>query len=293
MQILKNYSPILLITLLTIIFSLSTSALAQDSQTYRLAVSDITGLEELQREFKAFQDELKKQSGLNIELFPVSSRTAVVEALKFKKVDFVLTGPAEYVVISKKSQAEPLVAFSRPDYYSAIIVKSDSDFFEIPDLKGKKVALGDVGSTSYYLAPMQLLMDGGINPKSDVQTRVVSKQIAWTALKRGDVDALGFSYERFVQYRDEDKLASSDFRIIARSGDLPNDVLIVGAHVPMEIRSKLKNAFVNGSDILINELLKGSRNNKYENMRFLPNIGDKNYDIVRKMYRTAGFPEFG
>ena len=44
-------------------------------------------------------------TGYEIEFTAVTSRTAAVEAMRAKQVDFVLTGPAEYVVFKKRSEA--------------------------------------------------------------------------------------------------------------------------------------------------------------------------------------------
>ncbi|HRL20826.1 MAG TPA: PhnD/SsuA/transferrin family substrate-binding protein, partial [Alcaligenes sp.] len=79
---------------------------ATQAQTVKLAVTDLVGLEELQREFGPFKTELERASGLSIDFLPVTNRTAALEALRFKKVDFVLTGPAEYVVMQKRANAK-------------------------------------------------------------------------------------------------------------------------------------------------------------------------------------------
>ena len=84
------------------------------AQTVKLAVTDIEGLEALQQEFKAFEEVLETSTGLDIELFPVSSRTAAVEATNQGQVDLILTGPAEYVVIKELTESEIVVAWQRP-----------------------------------------------------------------------------------------------------------------------------------------------------------------------------------
>ncbi|HBQ22479.1 MAG TPA: phosphonate-binding protein, partial [Alphaproteobacteria bacterium] len=48
---------------------------AQAADKIRLAVTDIEGLEQLQQEFGPFAEALKKSTGFDVELFPVSSRT--------------------------------------------------------------------------------------------------------------------------------------------------------------------------------------------------------------------------
>lgn len=258
-----------------------------------LAVTDITGLEELQREFLKFQEVLSEKSGLKFKLYPVTSRTAVVEALAAQRVDFVLTGPAEYVVIRKKTNAQPIVGFSRPDYYSSVIVMADSGINSVSDLKGKKVGFGDVGSTSYHLAPLQLIKDGGINPRDDIRQMFLGKQIAWNALKKGDVQALGMNHERYAQFRDAEKtLPAGAFRVIARGPDLPNDVLVAGAHLSPEIIAKVQETFSKYSDEIVAAVMVGKRNDKYNGLKFVTNIQDSNYNYVRSMYETAGYPEF-
>ena len=74
-------------------------------------ITDLEGLEEVQREFGPFKNLLEEKTGLTIKFYPVTSRTAAVEAVKAKKADFVLTGPAEYVVIRKLTNSKPVIGF--------------------------------------------------------------------------------------------------------------------------------------------------------------------------------------
>ena len=75
------------------VIGLTATAFSVQAQTLRLAVTDIVGLENLQREYAGFQKILSEKSGMKVELFPVPNRTAAVEALNAKKIDLVLTGP--------------------------------------------------------------------------------------------------------------------------------------------------------------------------------------------------------
>jgi phosphonate transport system substrate-binding protein len=44
---------------------------------------------------------------------------------------------------------------------------------------------------------------------------------------------------------------------------------------------------------LIEAILAGGEENlKYEGMQFLPGVEDRDYDYVRSMYETIGFPEY-
>ncbi|MGF1594675.1 MAG: phosphate/phosphite/phosphonate ABC transporter substrate-binding protein [Kiloniellaceae bacterium] len=275
--------------------ALSLSAVpAQAAETLRFAVTDIEGLENLQRQFGPFVDVLAEASGMEVKLFAVSSRNAAAEALRAKKVDFVLTGPAEYVVMQKMTKASPVVGFSRPDYFSAIVVMADSGINAPSDLKGKTVAFDDIGSTSGHLAPMQLLADYGLDPKSEVKSTHVNRNVAHEALKRGDVAAIGVNYRSWTdRTRAKDTSTSPGaFKVIARGPDLPNDILIAGAHVDPTVISQVREIFSERSDELIAAILQGSENQKYLGMKFLPNVKDADYQYVRDAYATIGYPQF-
>ena len=113
--------------------AMSVSAVAQEIINF--AITDLEGMEQLQTEFGAFKDVLTKKTGLNIKFFPVPNRTAAVEAMRNKKIDLVLTGPAEYVIFKNRTNAKPLVGFSRPDYFADIVVMADGPIQDVKDLK--------------------------------------------------------------------------------------------------------------------------------------------------------------
>lgn len=267
-----------------------------EAKTIKLAVTDLVGMEELQREFGAFTKTLSDATGYDIEFLPVTNRTAAVEALRFKKVDFVLTGPAEYVVIKKRTNANIVVGFSRPDYFAVLISRADSPYTLAKHLKGQKVAMGSVGSTSKHLGPIQAMADGGLNPIDDVKVINTKMPLAWESLKKGDVAAVGMNHLKFIKFREKEMekggLQPGAFRVIGRGPDLPNDVLMAGTHVDADVVENVRKAFVEKSDDLIKAILQGEDNQKYKGMAFLDTVKDQDYNYVRAMYATAGYPEY-
>ena len=273
--------------------SLLVLATFAQAENYKFAITDLEGMEELQREFGEFKSVLEDKSGDTFDFYPVPNRTAAVEAMKSKKIDFVLTGPAEYVVFKKLTNAKQVVGFGRPDYFADIVVMADSGISSIKELKGKKVAFGSVGSTSKHLAPMQIMDDYGLNPLKDIKAIHTNYKIQWKALIRGDISAIGITNDKFVKFRAAEKeLEPAAFKVIGRSMDLPNDILLAGNHISEEAMTKLKNIFVNNQKELSAAILNGEDNKKYRGMKFIPNVKDSDYDYVRSMYKTIGFPEF-
>lgn len=268
-------------------------ASAVSAETWSIAVTDVEGLERLQAEWGPFKAALETATGQTFEFFPVSSRTAAAEALRGETVDFVITGPAEYIVINTLTEATPLIGFGRPDYRCAIIVRAESGIDSMEDLRGKTVAFGDIGSTSNMLCPMQLMADYGVNPVNDIERVHTARNIAHEALKAGDVAAIGINEGSWISSaRDNDaSVPYGFFRVLARSGDLPNDMIMAGAHVPAEVQTMIRDAIIANKDQIITAITSHEENDKYIGMD-LVTIEDANYDIVRSMYTTAGYPQF-
>lgn len=277
---------------LVVLSFLMIGMLAQ-AQTYKFAVTDLEGMEELQREFGAFKKVLEDKTGDTFEFLAVPNRTAAVEAMKSKKIDFVLTGPAEYVVFKKMANVKQVAGFGRPDYFATIIVMADSGISSIKELKGEKVAFGSIGSTSKHLAPMQVIADYGLDPIKDIKAIHTNYKIQWKALKRGDISAIALTNDKFLKFRAaETELEPATFRAIGRSMDLPNDVLLAGGHISDSVVQKLKNVFMNNQKELAKAMLAGEDNQKFKGMKFLANVKDSDYNYVRSMYKTIGYPEF-
>lgn len=268
---------------------------AAHAENYMLAITDVEGLERLQTEWGAFKAQIESATGDTFEFFPVNSRTAAAEALRAKRVDFVVTGPAEYVVINKITDAKPLIGLSRPDYFCALVVLADSAFIKPADLKGQKIAMDDIGSTSGHLCPSQLMADFGINPMQDLDSVVhTTRPIAHEALKRGDVAAIGVNYTSWINgVRNKDTATPPGaFRVIARSGDLPNDLLMVGAHIDPAAAEAVRKAMIDNKAAMIDSIVSvGGDNEKFRGMD-LVEIEDAAYDPVRAMYATIGQPQF-
>ena len=224
-------------------------------------------MEQLQREYGGFVEELEKATGFDIEFTPVNNRTAAVEAMRAEQVDFVLTGPAEYVVFAKLTEAKPVVGWHRPDYFSQIVVMAEGDIKSIADLKGKKVAFGEIGSTSQQLGPAQILADAGLKYNTDYTAEIIKRNVAVEAMIRGDVQAVGMNLTHLRSVRE--KFPGQKFAVVGRGPDLPNDILIAASYVKPEVVETVRKAFLEKGDLLMSGVLKGDDAKKYEGGYFV------------------------
>ena len=269
-----------------------TTAVSAYAENFKIAVTDVEGLERLQLEWGPFKEALEAATGDTFEFFAVNSRTAAAEALRAKSVDFVVSGPAEYVVINKLTDASPIIGLGRPRLplrdHRACRFRTEPPGRP----QGSKVAFGDIGSTSNMLCPMQLLADYGIDPVNDIEKVHTSRNIAHEALKKGDVAAMGTNASSWVRVRNkETDLPYGFFKMMVRSGDLPNDMIMVGAHVDAAEAMRVRDAILENKVAVIAGITAHEENAKYIGMDLVA-IEDSAYDYVRSMYTTAGYPQF-
>jgi phosphonate transport system substrate-binding protein len=259
-----------------------------DPSTLRFAVTDLQGMEELQREFGAFEKTFEERSGLDLEFFAVNDRTAAAAALDAADVDVVLTGPAEYVVIHERTDAQPVIAIRRDGYRSCIYTSAASGVRSLPDLRGKKIAMSDVGSTSGHLGPSQMLVDAGVDPLNEVEVLTVGDAVH-QALKRGDVHAVGIGCHDYEEFMAEEDRA--EYPVLAEGPLLPPDLLVSRSGLSAETVETVRSTFREHFDELLAAMLTGQDNAKFQGAA-LVEVSDSDYDVVRSMYRAIGADDF-
>ena len=263
-------------------------AFAQD--TIRLAITDVDGLESLQREFGPFKAAFEKVSGLKVEFFPVSGRTAAVEAMAAKQVDFVLTGPAEYIVFQARTKATPVVTWQRPDYNSYVVTTEASGIKALTELKGKKVSFHEIGSTSRHLGPGYLMQKAGLTYAKDYEPLFVKVNVGIEAMQRGDIAAIGVNGTDLARFKE--KMPDVKLVVLAKSESLPDDVLIASPDVAAATVAKVRDAFANNFETLFAAVTSTDANRKYVGGKFIADVKDSDYEIIRQMYRSVGIESF-
>lgn len=89
----------------------------------------------------------------------------------------------------------------------------------------------------------------------------------------------------------DDSVPAGYFRVIARSGDLPNDMIMMASHVDAGVAEEIRSAILENKKESITSILTHEENEKYRGMDLVA-IEDGAYDIVRSMYTTAGFAQY-
>ena len=164
--------------------------------------------------------------------------------------DIAWYGPASYLQAKGRGCAELLALAVRHGdsvYYSGIFARTDSGINGLSDLKGKKVALGDVNSTSSFNVPVAMMIDSGLQPARDlgVINMAGSHANVLKALAEGLVDAGGASFDSFEKAVNSKAIDPSKVKVIVKSSPIPYPPLAIHPKVNAGIKGKLKEAFNN------------------------------------------------
>lgn len=255
--------------------------------TLRFADTGIEGMEEMVRTYGQFQDTLGEILGINIEFFPVSDRTAAVNALQFSQVDIILAGPSEYAVMRARQDVKMMVGIERVEYGTAFVVHADSDIHSLQDLRGKRVALKDPGSTTGHIIPSMMLHEAGLDLDRDLTTLLLDGA-RFEALINRDVHAMGSGVRDVGRLQERDP--QGQYRVIAESETMPRDIFVARGGISDSCIAYVNDRMMANGDRLMDAILGPGERRKYIGSRFVNDLTEAEYDRITEAYALVGYP---
>lgn len=214
--------------------------------------------------FAPFVDYLSKEFGVKVTLRVANDYTAVIEGQKNRQIHIGFYGPGSYARAYQVSNGNT-VAFGTTKnqdgsigYYSVLYVKADSPFRSLEDLKGKKLGMVDVESTSGYKAPTFFMTKQGFAPEKHfaIAQTTGSHENAVLALDQGTVDGAvnwwnsdtdsnltRMLNKGMLKKADGSTAKPEDFRIVWKSPLLAGSPYAYLADMPAELKTAIEKAF--------------------------------------------------
>lgn len=257
----------------------------------RMADTGIEGMGPLEEAFGPFQESFKEHTGLDLELYGLSNRTAAGNALQYDEVELVFAGPSEFVLFDKEIDdgVEILFDIKRPYYGSTFLAKADSGIESLEDLdEDTKIALKDTGSTSGHIIPSMMLVNAG-HDIDDLDITMAGDGFTH-ALANGDVDVMGGGNSD-ADYVQEELDPDGDYRVLAKSDQLPGDPVVMRANIDNECKTRLQATLKENKDDLWEALVSTERNeskflNRGSEMGF--SLTAEDYEAIKDAYDAAG-----
>lgn len=255
-----------------------------------IAVQPTNTPEQLQTDAKALEQFLSQRLNRPVEIVFPTTYAGVIEALRFGHAQAAFMSAWPLALAEKRAGAEIALAEVRevvigqekqeqPYYFSYWVVRPDSPYKTLADLKGKKVALPSSLSTSGYVAPMARMVELGLLPK-DKQTDpkgffsdvVLAGGYAqgWEALKAGQVEATVIAGDVSEKlYREV--LAGS--RVIEQQGPIPSHGVAFAKDLDPQTKQALTDALMALNEPAQRDLMRKFISGIF--VRFEPTTGQK------------------
>jgi len=225
------------------------------------------------------------RTGIEITPIRVTDYNAAVEAVRANRAQIAWYGGKTYIQAAEIANVEAFAAGVRKgdtdaSYFAYFVVPADSDLKTLADVKGKKLALNSIGSTSGDLIPQVELLKVGLSVKNEDDFQNVhyagSHDACLLAAINKHVDVCGMSSRNFDARIADGTITMDQVRIIHRSSPVPPPPLAYSKSLPLEIRNKIKFATL--------EAHKFGRIGGYGGeMSHYIEVTDSDYDVLREV----------
>jgi phosphonate transport system substrate-binding protein len=237
--------------------------------------------------FKPFTDHLAQCTGKRVLFYQVQSNAAEIEAMRAGRLHVAgfSTGPTAFAV--NIAGAVPFAVKGYADRYQGynlvVIVRKDSPFQKLTDLKGKKLAHTSPSSNSGHMAPLALFPKEGLVPEKDYKIVFSGKHDqSVMGVKSGDYDAAAVASDVFERMAHRKEINESDFRVLYRSALFPTSSFAYAHDLEPTLRDRMLKCFYDYR--FTPEMQKAFDGAD----RFFPITYQKEFAIVRQVAESAG-----
>ncbi len=261
----------------------------KDPSTLIFAYSPVENPAVYQTVYQPFMDHLGTCTGKRIVFFPVQNNAAQIEAMRSGRLHIsgFATGVVGFAVNLAGAVPFAVIGSERgvSGYKLFAIVKSDSPYKTLADLKGKKVAHTSPSSNSGNLAPRVFFPDQGLKPDDDYKPMMSGghdKSVLGVA--SGDYDMAPVAsdvYERMVA---RGAVKGDQIRVIWQSETFPTSSWSMPHDLKPELAAKIKACFL---DYKWSEGLKKEYAGED---RFLPMTYKDTWRPIREVAEKSGTP---
>jgi len=126
-----------------------------------------------------------------------------------------------------------------------MFTKADSPIAAVKDVKGQRMAFGDVNSASSFTFQVAMLLDVGLDPVRDLAAirMTGSHASSLAALTQGQVDVASLSFDSYEKAVKQGAVDAKQIKVIAKSIPIPYPPLALNSKLPEALKTQLKSAF--------------------------------------------------
>ncbi|WP_414543649.1 phosphonate ABC transporter substrate-binding protein [Nostoc sp. CCY0012] len=216
--------------------------------------------------WEPFAAAMSQEIGIPIKPFYVTQYAAVVEAMRFGKVQAAWLGGKSYITAAKIANAEAFAQVVSADgargYYSHLITNANNpikaeaiaiggDQYVIKNAANLTFAFNDPNSTSGFLVPSYYIFTkNNVDPKKAFKRLIFAgnHEACALAIANNQVDIATISNEALSRLERTNPTARQKIEIIWQSPLIPGDPIVYRQDLPADIKKKLQDFFYNYKD---------------------------------------------
>ncbi len=203
------------------------------------------------RRYRHIASYIFNKAGINIRLIFVPY-DKLGNYVKEGKVDAAFFGSYGYILCRKEYGvipiARPVWLNNSSTYCGYLFVRKDSGIKTIGDMEGKKLVMVSKTTTAGYLYPKSFFAKSGISTIEDFFSKILyagSHQDAVWAVFSGEADVGAAKNHMFNELRADNPRIDKEMIVLAKSMDVPSNVLAVSPSVEREIWQEIQRLLQN------------------------------------------------
>jgi len=243
--------------------------------------------------YKAIYDDIMAHlgscTGKRLVFFNVQSNSAQIEAKRAGRLHIALyaTGAVGFAV--NMAGAVPIVAHGSEKgvggYRVYAVVRADSPYRSLADLKGKKVAHVSPSSNSGNLAPRVFFPAEGLKPDEDYKPLMSGgHDKSLMGVHHGDYDMAAVASDIYDRMVARGEVKAETFRIVWQSENFPTSAYAIAHDLKPELQKKI-------TDCMLGYRFSEAMKKEYAGQdRFVPMTYKDTWRPIREVAEKSGTP---
>ncbi len=204
-------------------------------------------------QWQPFLDDMSRELGREVKPFFATDYAAVIQAMRFDKVDLAWYGNKSAMEAVDRAGgeifAQTVAHNGAPGYWSLMITHRDSDLDNVEEVLERADELvfgnGDPNSTSGYLVPGYYVFAKNGVDASTAFKRTLNSNHETNALTvaNGQVDVATFNTESMERLEINHPDKAEQLKVIWKSPLIPSDPLVWRKNLPEELKADLSEFF--------------------------------------------------
>lgn len=225
--------------------------------------------------------------GRRIRFYDVYSGAAAIEAMRSGRMHIGTMSSGDTAFAVNVAGAIPFGirgdAAGPQGYQLWMIVKKDSPYQKLSDLKGKRVAHTTPSSNSGNLAPRTLFPPEGLTPERDYKVMYSGKhEHSVAGVASGDFDAAPIAHDVLLRMAERGLVKLEDFRVIWKSRNFPPGGLSMAHDLTPALQQKIRECTYNFR--YTEEMIRGFQGAD----RWLPIEYKQDWELIRRIAHASG-----